>query len=122
MKIFPLNLTEPTDKLKQLISEHPDYPIVVLVSESANTGDYSWQYSSLISFGIEEMLDCETPYDDVVYTDRDEFGEQFADWLWYEMHDDNPKLTEEEFHAALKKELASYEPYWKKVIAIRADN
>jgi hypothetical protein len=28
MKIYPLNLAEPTDKLKELIAEHPDYPKV----------------------------------------------------------------------------------------------
>ena len=124
MKIFPLDLTESTDELKRLIKEHPNYPIVVLASEYANNGDYGWMYCSSISYGIEEILDCETPYDEgeIVCTDRNEFEERFADWLWYEMSDDNPNLTDEEVKAALDKELTSYEPYWKKVIAIRADN
>ena len=38
-KIFPLELTKDTAKLKELIQKHPDYPIVVLAGESSNYGD-----------------------------------------------------------------------------------
>ena len=31
-----------SDKLRQLILEHPDYMIAVVAGEEANTGDYSY--------------------------------------------------------------------------------
>lgn len=125
-KIFPLELTKPTDELKKMIEQYPDYPIVVLAGEVANTGDYRWMFCSSISFEVEEILDCETPYnnDDIVCTDRDKFNEELEEWLWDELggNDNPPKITEDEFQEALKQERARYEPYWKKVIAIYADN
>lgn len=125
-KIFPLELTKPTDELKKMIEQYPDYPIVVLAGEVANTGDYGWMFCSSISFEVEEILDCETPYnnDDIVCTDRDKFNEELEEWLWDELggNDNPPKITEDEFQEALKQERARYEPYWKKVIAIYADN
>lgn len=124
-KLFPLNLTKTTDELKELIKEHPDYPIVVLAGESANSGDYTWMYCSSISFGVEEMLDCEVPYDrDFVCVDRDEFNEELEEWLWDELgcSDKQSKITEDEFQKKLKEEKVKYEPYWKKVISICAEN
>lgn len=40
-KVFPLELTKSTEELKKLIAEHPDYPIVVLAGECANSGDFA---------------------------------------------------------------------------------
>ena len=86
-------------------------------------------YCSSISFGITEFLDCEVPYSECVCTDRDDFEERFEDWLWDEMIDelidrgvDDAEPSEDEFQARLKEEKERYEPYWKKVIAIYADN
>ena len=127
-KVFQLNLATHTDELKKLISEHPDYPIVVLAGEEANGGDYSWMYCSDISFGVMEILDCECPYDDeYVCADRQEFDERLEDWLWDEMcyedgAGDGVEPSEEVFQAKLKEEKDKYEPYWKKAIAIYASN
>lgn len=125
-KIFPLELTKPTDELKKLIKQYPDYPIVVLVGEDAAVPEYRRTYCSSIQFEVAEILDCETPYDNdcIVCNDRNEFNENFKEWLWDELggNDNPPKITEEEFQEALKQERARYEPYWKKVIAIYADN
>lgn len=127
-KVFSFNLAKQTDELKKLITEHPDYPIVVLAGEEANGGDYSWMYCSDISFGVSEILDCETPYDnEYVCCDREEFDERLEDWLWDEMRyedgaGDGVGPSEEEFQAKLKEEKEKYEPYWKKVIVIYASN
>lgn len=125
-KIFPLELTKPTDELKKMIEQYPDYPIVVLVGEDAAVPEYRRTYCSSIQFEVAEILDCETPYDNdcIVCNDRNEFNENFKEWLWDELggNDNPPKITEEEFQEALKQERARYEPYWKKVIAIYADN
>ena len=128
--IFPTNLAKQTDELKRLISEHQDYPIVVLAGEEANGGDYSWMFCSDIRFGIEEILDCEAPYEsEMVCCDRDDFNERFEEWLWDKsceelcergLYDVEP--SEDEFQERLKSEKEKYEPYWKKVIAIWATN
>lgn len=122
MSYRPLNMfTKQTDELKQLISEHPDYPIVVLCSyEVCGDDSYNWWYAPDLRFSIGEILDCEQDVNDErVYTDRDEFEEDLADILVDS--GDYDETTDEEFDAIVKAELAKYEPYWKKVIQIRAD-
>ena len=112
-------LTKSTEELKKLIAENPDLPIVVLASEDANCGDYSWMYCSNIYFSIDEILCCDFyDHNEVVFDDREEFEEKIADLLWYDYKD----KSEEEYEAAIKQELEKYEPYWKKVIAIWATN
>ena len=117
----PLNMfLKQTDELKELIAKYPDYPIVVIVdSEVVADYDYSWWYAPEIRFGIGEILDCEQDVDDEkTYIDRDELEEDLRDNLsWDEIYD---KLSDEEFDKVVEKELNKYEPYWKKVIQIRA--
>ena len=123
MRIFPLDLTTKSDELKKLIAENPDLPIVVLAGTDATDGEQS-MYCSDIRFYIDEILDCEVPYMEYVETDRVNFEEQIEEWLWDEMggNDKNTKLSETVFEEALKETKEKYEPYWKKVIAIHADN
>lgn len=113
--------TKQTDELKKLIAEHPDYPIVVLCNYEVCADDsYYWWYAPDLHFSIGEILDCKQDINDErVYTDRDDFEEDLADRLSDSGHYD--EITDEEFDAIVKAELAKYEPYWKKVIQIRAD-
>lgn len=118
----PLNMfTKQTDELKQLINEHPDYPIVVMTSnEVIGDYDYGWWYAPSLSFSIGELLDCEQDVnDEKVYVDRDELEEDLVEILVDS--GDYDETTDEEFDAIVEAELAKYEPYWKKVIQIRAD-
>lgn len=118
----PLNMfTKQTDELKQMIAEHPNYPIVVLCNlEVCGDDSYNWWYAPDLRFSIGEILDCEQDINDErVYTDRDEFEEDLADIL--ADNEDYNGTTDEEFDAIVKAELEKYEPYWKKVIEIRAD-
>ena len=116
-KFTDYTLTKETDELRKLILENPDLPIVVLADEDSACEYYGWTFCSRISFCIEEILDCDYyDYDDRVFTDRDRFEEVVADNL------DGEYLTDEEYDAAVKRELEKYEPYWKKVIAIYATN
>lgn len=123
MKIFPLDLTTKTDELKMLIKANPDLPIVVLAGQDATDGEQS-MYCSDVRFLIEEILDCEVPYMEYVETDRVHFEEQIEEWLWDDMggNDTDSKLSETVFEDALKELKAKYEPYWKQVIVIMADN
>ena len=122
MKFKPLNMfTKQTDELKALIAEHPDYPIVVLCSYEVCAGDdFVWWYAPCLSFFIGEILDCEQDInDEVTYVDRDKFEEDLQDRLADDERYEN--LSDAEFDNIVKAELAKYEPYWKKVIVIRAD-
>ena len=123
MRIFPLDLTTKSDELKKLIAENPDLPIVVIAGTDATDGEQS-MYCSDIRFYIDEILDCEVPYMEYVETDRVNFEEQIEEWLWDEMgsNDKGSKLSETVFEEALKETKEKYEQYWKKVIAIHADN
>ena len=122
MKMYPLDLITSTSKLKKLIAEHPDLPIVVLAGTDATDGEQC-MYCSDIRFTVDEILDCKVPYMDNVETDRDNFNQKIEVWLWDDMYANGKKiLCESAFEAALKNLKAEYEPYWKKVICIYADN
>ena len=117
------SLTKNSDELKKLILENPDLPIVVLAGEEANGGDYRWMYCSDLSFAIDEILDCDFyDYNDTVFTDRDRLEEYIEDMLYDEFKECNANGSCDEFDDAVKREVAKYEPYWKKVIAIYATN
>ena len=122
MKYRPLDMfIKQTDELKKLITEHPDYPIVVMVGTEVVADDtYGWWYAPCLSFGIGEILDCEQDIDEEkTYIDRDEFEEDLIDKLsWDEIYD---KLPDAEFDKIVEQKLNEYEPYWRKVIQIRAD-
>ena len=121
-KYRPLGMfTAQTDELKKLITEHPDLPIVVIVSSDVVADDgYAWWYAPDIRFTMGEILDCEQDInDEKTYIDRDDFEEDLA----YILGDsgDYDETTDEEFDKIVQEELKKYEPYWKKVIQIRAD-
>lgn len=116
-------------ELRQMILDHPDYPICVLVSEEANSGDYYWMYASDITFEVGEILDKQQPFkEEMIYDDRDSFEEDFAEWLLEDLctrmadEGNDAELDDNTFERVLKAELEQYEPYWKNCIIIRADN
>lgn len=121
MKYRPLDMfIKQTDELKKLIAEHPDYPIVVIVSNEVVADDYGWWYAPEISFGIGEILDCEQDIDEEkTYVDRDDFEEDVQ--YNVECDENFENATDEEFDAEVKRIMTEYEPYWRKVIQIRAD-
>lgn len=116
-----LGIVHDTAELRKLIAENPDLPIVVLVGQEAASWDFWWTYCTDVNYGIEEILDCDTPFEhEYVITDRGKLEDYLADYLC-----DLPKnkgLSDSEFDKLLKEEMAKYEPYWKRVIAIHADN
>ena len=117
--LFDNTLTQKTDELRKLILENPDLPIVVLAGEEAASSEYYWTYCSNISFHLDEILDCDFyDYYDTVFTDKDRLEEKIAD----DLYDEYCNKSEEEYEAAIKREVEKYEPYWKKVIAIYATN
>ena len=115
-----LGLIHDATELRKLIAENPDLPIVVIAGEEANGGDYCWMYCSSVSAQIEEILDARLPFDDErVFSDREMFEEAITDHL---NDKGTENLSEEDFDALVKTEIAKYEPYWRKVIAVYVDN
>ena len=112
-------LTQKTDELRRLILENPELPIVVLANEESACDYWGWTFCSSISFHIEEILDYDFyDYDDRVFTDRERLEEKIGDDLYDNYYD----KSDDEYVAAINRELTKYEPYWKKVIAIYATN
>ena len=122
MKYRPLDMfVKQTNELKELITKYPDYPIVVMVANEVVADDYyGWWYAPCLSFSIGEILDCEQDInDEKTYTDRDEFEEDM--YNKYEDDEEYEKLDNYEFDEMIENKLKEYEPYWRKVIQIRAD-
>lgn len=119
MKIY--NIVHDAAKLRRLITEHPELPIVVLAGEGAYSDDYNWTYCADVDCRIEYILDASNPYDndgERIFTYEAEFEDVIAD----SYYTDDGTWTEEEMNAFVKTELEKYKPYWKKVIAIYATN
>ena len=121
MKYRPLDMfVKQIDELKELITKYPDYPIVVMVANEVVDDDYGWWYAPCLSFGIGEILDCEQDIDEEkTYIDRDEFEEDM--YNKYEDDEEYENLDNYEFDEMIENKLKEYEPYWRKVIQIRAD-
>ena len=109
-----------SDELKKLIRENPDLPIVVMVdSEVCADDSFRWWFAPDIRFEVGDFLDCEQDVDDErVFDDKDDFEECLADRLGD--GGDYDETSDEEFDRIVAEKLKEYEPYWKKVIYIRA--
>ena len=120
MMNYSTGLVHDSSELRKLIAENPDLPIVVLVGEEACGCDYYWTYCSNVRVCITELLDVSTPDDDeMVFTDRGSFEDCVGDSLY---NDETKNLPDAEYDAMVAAEVAKYEPYWRKVIAIYGNN
>ncbi len=114
-----LNLLNSTAKLRKLIIENPDLPLVVFAGESANTGDYSSTSCSDVCAYIGEILNCENDVcKDRIFDDREEFEDVLFDELEYK----HPELNRDELDELLKRRIDEYGPYWEKCIILYIDN
>ena len=122
-----IRLTHPTatKDLKKLIAKYPDYPITVLAGENANNSAYGWMYCASVGVGIGEILDCNTDYWDSYYvcTNRDDFETTACGIIWDDLNEELGRSpTDEEMESKWQEVKEAHEPYWKKCIAIYADN
>ena len=111
-----------SDELRKLILAHPELPIAVCAGESANGGDFIWQYCTFMSCNVGKLLNIKTPYDrdNYVFNDEDDFEDAVRDTLA-----DKPEyigLSDDDFDAAVKAEITKYTSGWKDVIFIHVDN
>lgn len=109
----PTGLIHTGDKLRQLLLEHPDLPLLVFATDDVNSGDYAYMSCGSVSAEVGEFLDCmQTVDDEYCFIDRDEFEEKIADSMcdFYS--------SEEELDAKVERIAAEYEPYWKPCIIV----
>ena len=121
--MFEYSLIHDSSELRKLIAENPNLPIVVLADEEAASPDFGWTYCSSIRCAISCLLDVKTPYDHpdgYLFTDKGDFEEAISEAFQDDKKYDD--LSDEEFFAAVKKEMDKYESDWKRVIAIYASN
>lgn len=123
----PLGLfAKNTDRLRKIILEHPDYPIVVKVDqEVVGNDDYAWWLAPCISFEIEELLDChidnilDIEVDLNVFFDRGDFKDYIEDVMCCTCEFDD--LSDEEFNRVLNEEFHKFDDYWVPAIVITAE-
>ena len=107
-----------TEILRRMILENPDLPLVVFAGEEANGGDYSWICCTDVRVEKGEILDCEGPNNEYIYTDRDELEDDVADQLYGEVGN----LPDDELNSLLKEKISRYEEHWTKCIILRVTN
>ena len=107
-----------TENLKKLILENPDLPLVVFAGEDANIGDCSWMSCTSVSCEKGEVLDCNGPNDEIIYTDRDDLQDDVED----EIYDEFGELPDEEYEKMLKEKMYKYEEYWTECIILWVNN
>lgn len=116
----PSGLLFSADKLKQLIAENPDLPIVMFAGDNANIGDYTCTSCNYVSATKGEVLDCAQRIDECkCYTDRDEF--EYDVFTVLEGEEQYDKLTDDEFYSVVKHKVAEYDAFWKPCIILYVD-
>lgn len=109
-------LLHSTDKLRKLILENPELPLLVFAGEDSICGDYSWTACGSIDASIGEFLDCQQDVNDErVYTDRQDFADDIECYSDFDGTDD-------EFDAYIKAKLEKYSPFWKPCIILCVGN
>lgn len=107
-----------TEALRKLILENPDLPLLVFAGEDANIGDCCWMSCACVSAEKGEVLDCEGPNDERLYTDRDYLEDDVGDELYNEFG----KLPDEEYEKLLKERMSKYEEFWTECIIVYVTN
>lgn len=105
--------------LRAALAEHPDYPVIVMVSGEA-VPDALWCVcTDNARVEVGEYLDCppeQSPREEWVYMSKDELYDDIYDDLTWEHHDcASPEELKEKTHAR----MAQFTPYWRPCIIIR---
>ena len=121
MNEFDLELlTGISDEIKNLITENPELPILILAGSNANLDKESWTCCYETFAEIGEVIDTEElPIcSDFVFHNRDDIYETLYEWL----EDEYRELDRTSLDDLFQKYVNECEPHLKKVIAISVDN
>lgn len=104
--------------LRAALAEHPDYPVIVLVSDNA-VPDVPWCVcTDNARVEVGEYLDCppeQSPREEWVYMSTDELYDDLYDDEWAS-HD---SASQEELDKKTQARMAEFAPYWRACIIIR---
>ena len=103
-------------RLRELILENPELPILVFVGDEVNDGDDRYMSATNVTAEVGEVLDCEVPGWDAVITGRDDLEE--AVWDYYR---DDFDGNDSEWDDYFNKKLDEFEPFWVKAIIVYVD-
>lgn len=108
-------------KIKTLIAENPDLPLVFLASDDANNGEWSAMFCSSVSAEIGEFLNCKQEVnDEMCFTDRDDFEDAIYGNIVNSdaYYDHSAEWCEKEAERIAEE----YAPYWEKCIIVTVGN
>lgn len=107
-----------TEVLKKMILENPDLPLVVFAGENAWDGEHSNTCCTYVRVEKGEILDCEGPNDELIYTDRDDLENDIGGQVF----DEFGKLPDEEHESKVNERMSQYDEYWTDCILLHVDN
>ncbi len=101
-------------KLRKLIMENPDLPLLAFVGESAHIGDFAYNSAGIYNVGIDEVA----LFDDYYICDRDEYEDRLFDRM--DGSEEFGGLSEEEMQEKIDEMMSKVE--FQKAIIIYVDN
>jgi len=119
LKIDRAGIVKDCTKLRQMIIDNPDLPIVFSVSTEDYYDDYAFAYinENNISCEVGEILDCDVDWhNNIMFTDRIEFEESLEDYLMTDFEIEH--LSDSDFEDVLNYHIEKFEPFWKKCILV----
>lgn len=111
-------LVNSTEKLRNLLIEHPDLPLVVFANSDANAGDFSLMSCYFVNAEVGEFLDCwQAVNDERCYTEREDFEQDIYDSICFDFEGSDQDLEQE-----VKRKMKEYDAYWKPCIILIVGN
>ena len=128
-------LTAKTDKLRQMMTEHPDWPVIFMAGENAYFNEH-FLYNPCAELIVEEgeVLDHELPSSEFFenvsfYTDRRQFHDDMMEYLsdeWdecgFDYSTEHQQRYTENYDKAREDDIAEYDRYWRPCIIVKVDN
>ena len=102
-------------RLKKVIIENPDLPVLMFAGQYAWTGDYDVNTVEDIRIDVTEVLDCAQEIEDeILFTEKSEFEEAIENYVLENDLASDP----DECYEVVARIASEYEPYWKKCIVV----
>lgn len=118
MEVSKIDFCENSSKLRELILQRPELPIVVLTDYEVVGGDYGYWYGCDISFYIDKLILVNKYGENTTIDDSGDFEEYIQNEL-ADM-DEYKDLSDEDFDELVKTKVKEYEALWTECIVIRS--
>lgn len=108
-------------KLKKLITQNPDLPLIFFADEAANNGAYRYMSCNEIEAYKGKILDCPNTVDnETIFDSKRWFEEDLREMLCEKYAYSN--FTDDEFEEIFKEEKSKYDDKWKDCIIVYVRN